>query len=263
MQESRRRVLISLKTMKSHIVAVGEGHSKVPGLGVIDTAVFSELPAGSVFEICGEPFVVLSSPSLAETLSSAERRAQIITVKDIGPIVARLGVMPGHRVVEIGAGSGNLTMALAYFVGAAGRVTTHEVERESIALVSRNLERVGLSARVTFVEGDASPCRGDGQADALVADVPNPWAMLDFAESSLRPGGQAAFYTPSTNQVERLVKELRRRGWAGDFSMETLERQMVVGEMGLRPSFDMLGHTGYLTFARWLGTQAAERLAQK
>ena len=33
-------------------------------------------------------------------------------------------------------------------------------------------------------------------------------------------------------------------------TFENLQREIVVGEGGVRPSFDMLGHTGYVTFAR-------------
>jgi tRNA (adenine57-N1/adenine58-N1)-methyltransferase len=256
-----RRLLVSLKDYKTHLVTTSGEHVKIAGLGILDPQQLAGLPDGAIYAFCGESYVVLSEASLTDTLAMAERRAQIITLKDIGPIVARLGVGPGAMVVEIGAGSGYMTLALASFVGKEGRVTTHEIEPKSIELVGKNLERAGLAERVRFVVGDAAKSRGVADRDALVADVPNPWDMLEFAESSLRPGAWAAFYTPSTNQVERLVKQLRVRGWVQDVSIETLERQMVVGDMGIRPSFEMLGHTGYLTFARWLGRAAAERLA--
>jgi tRNA (adenine57-N1/adenine58-N1)-methyltransferase len=34
------------------------------------------------------------------------------------------------------------------------------------------------------------------------------------------------------------------------FSLETIQREMDVGERGTRPSTVGVGHTGYLTFAR-------------
>ena len=33
-------------------------------------------------------------------------------------------------------------------------------------------------------------------------------------------------------------------------TIENIQRNMVISEQGTRPSFKMLGHTGYLTFAR-------------
>jgi tRNA (adenine57-N1/adenine58-N1)-methyltransferase len=263
MSRNKERLLISLRDFKAHRLPAGGPHVKIPGLGVVDPEQVSEIADGDLFEFCGEAFVVIGEKGLGEMLATAERRAQIITMKDIGPVVARLGIGPGAKVVEVGAGSGYLTISLAHFVGESGRVETHEIEPKSVALVKKNLEAAGLDSRVAFVEGDAAEHKGAGDADAFVADMPNPWDVLPFAESSLKPGKWAAFYTPSANQVERLAKQLRARGWAQEYSMETLERQMVVGEHGIRPSFEMLGHTGYLTFARWLGPGAAARLAGK
>jgi tRNA (adenine57-N1/adenine58-N1)-methyltransferase len=254
------RVLLSLKDFKAHLVPSAGEHVKVPGLGVLDPGSLKDAKPGDVVHFCGEPYVFIAGASLSDSLGAVERRAQIITLKDAGPIVARLGIGPGTKVVEVGAGSGYLTMALAHFVGEAGRVTAHDIEPRSIELVRKNLGRAGLEGRVDFVEGDSARAQGDGSADAFVADVPNPWDMLEFAESSLRPGGWGAFYAPSANQTERVVRALRGRGWACDLTIETLERQMVVGEHGIRPAFEMLGHTGYLTFARWLGRDAGARL---
>ncbi|MCK4457684.1 MAG: tRNA methyltransferase, partial [Thermoplasmata archaeon] len=63
-------------------------------------------------------------------------------------------------------------------------------------------------------------------------------------------------------QVEKTVRELRDRPFVEIRTIETLEREMVVGEMGTRPSFKMLGHTGYLTFARKVETPFRYRRAQ-
>jgi tRNA (adenine57-N1/adenine58-N1)-methyltransferase len=45
---------------------------------------------------------------------------------------------------------------------------------------------------------------------------------------------------------------LERAGFADVRTVELLEREHVVREGSTRPSFEMLGHTGYLTFARKL-----------
>jgi len=253
------RTVVSLRDGRAYIIPLAEGHQKVQGLGVIDVDALGPIEPGKVVELCGEPFVVLQSGGLTGALSSVERRAQIITLKDIGPIVARLGVAPDSRVVEIGGGSGYLTIALAHFVGENGKVVTYDREPKAIELVRRNLHRAGYESRVELVEKDPKDITGGADIDALVADVPDPWELLKFAESSLKPGAWAVFYTPSMNQVESVVRALRKRGWHGTYTLETLERQMVVGEHGVRPSFEMLGHTGYLTFSRWLGNEAAER----
>ena len=80
--------------------------------------------------------------------------------------IARLaGVGPGDRVIEIGAGLGSLTLALAE-TGAA--VTAVEVDRGLVPVLRSVVERAG----VTVVEDDAM--RLDW--DALLG--PGPWVLV-------------------------------------------------------------------------------------
>jgi 16S rRNA (adenine1518-N6/adenine1519-N6)-dimethyltransferase len=86
--------------------------------------------------------------------------------------IARLaGVGPGDRVVEIGAGLGSLTLALAE-TGAA--VTAIEIDRRLLPVVREVVEPAG----VTVVEGDAltldwpSLLGGDREEWSLVANLP-------------------------------------------------------------------------------------------
>jgi tRNA (adenine57-N1/adenine58-N1)-methyltransferase len=70
------------------------------------------------------------------------------------------------------------------------------------------------------------------------------------AKNSLKMGGHIACYSPTMNQVEKTVNTMRTHGFIGIKTMETIQRKIAVGEGGVRPSFDALGHTGYVTFAR-------------
>ena len=85
--------------------------------------------------------------------------------------IARLAdVGPGSRVVEIGAGLGSLTLALAE-TGAA--VTAVEIDRYLLPALRSVVEPAG----VTVVEGDAlrldwSELLGDGSGWVLVANLP-------------------------------------------------------------------------------------------
>jgi tRNA (adenine57-N1/adenine58-N1)-methyltransferase len=52
------------------------------------------------------------------------------------------------------------------------------------------------------------------------------------------------------NQVENTVKKLRSSGFVEVEALENIQRVMEVHPGGVRPSFDVLGHTGYMIFAR-------------
>jgi protein-L-isoaspartate(D-aspartate) O-methyltransferase len=90
-----------------------------------------------------------------------------------------LDVRPGHRVLEIGAGTGYNAALLAYLVGAAGSVTTIEYD-EAVASAAR-AALTGLGAAVTMVHGDGMlGAPGPAMFDRIVVtagawDIPTAW----------------------------------------------------------------------------------------
>jgi tRNA (adenine57-N1/adenine58-N1)-methyltransferase len=46
------------------------------------------------------------------------------------------------------------------------------------------------------------------------------------------------------------VRKMRDLGMGEVVAFETIQREMVVHEGGVRPSFDSIGHTGYIALAR-------------
>jgi tRNA (adenine57-N1/adenine58-N1)-methyltransferase len=50
--------------------------------------------------------------------------------------------------------------------------------------------------------------------------------------------------------VEKTVEELWNHKFIEIKTFENIQREMIVSPRGTRPSFNMIGHTGYLTFAR-------------
>ncbi|MCK5301095.1 MAG: tRNA (adenine-N1)-methyltransferase, partial [Thermoplasmatales archaeon] len=57
-------------------------------------------------------------------------------------------------------------------------------------------------------------------------------------------------YSPLISQVENTVKKLKKHNFIEIKTIENIQRELIITDYGTRPSFDMLGHTGYLTFAR-------------
>jgi tRNA (adenine57-N1/adenine58-N1)-methyltransferase len=226
------------------------GMNKVGGLGVVDGRHFEGKDDGDAVEIAGKRFSAFR-PGTLELIESLERGAQIITPKDSCAIILECSIVPGSRVIEVGAGSGGLTTALLSAVGPTGHVHTVEFKEANAEKARKNVSRTGLDRWWTCQIGDARevPVEFDG-ADALTIDMPDPENAFDNLLPHLRNGGRVCAYVPNMNQLERAVNALRDRGLADVRSMEILRRGMEVHEGGTRPSFDMLGHTGYLIFAR-------------
>jgi len=234
---------------KRHWLLLSDSMIKVHGLGVLDGSNIIGREEGSRIPLVGREFVVLR-PGAAELMESLDRGAQIIMPKDAATILFKLDLKPGDAVVESGVGSGSLTTALLNVVGHEGMVISIELREDFAQKARKNIDRLGALKNWDLRMGDIAEIAIEAKVDAVVLDVPNPWDALSNIEGFLRSGGRLCAYVPNMNQVERLVRELRKRRYVEVEALENIQRQLEVHEAGVRPSFDTLGHTGYMVFAR-------------
>jgi len=197
----------------------------------------------------GNPFYLLQ-PSTDDLLLDLKRSSQIMYPKDIGLVLMKMAIQPGVRVIEAGTGSGGLTICLAQAVGTNGHVYSYEVREDMQNLARKNLERSGLSERVSFKLQDISAGFAETEADALFLDLPNPWDYLAQAYRALKGGGFFGSILPTVNQVTELLIALRRENFAFIEVCETFLRYYKPVPQRLRPVDRMVAHTGFLIFAR-------------
>ncbi|MCB0090796.1 MAG: tRNA (adenine-N1)-methyltransferase [Caldilineaceae bacterium] len=197
----------------------------------------------------GHPALMLA-PSLHDLMRHIRRGTQVIYAKDAAYLVHRLGLHAGSTVIEAGTGSGALTMALAWAVAPTGRVYTYEVRSDTFELARKNLARVGLLQHVDMHCASIDEGFAQTGVDALFLDVREPWRYLAQVHAALRPGGQFACLLPTTNQVTDLLRSLDQSPFAGVAVEELLLRRYKPVPDRLRPEDEMIGHTGYLLFAR-------------
>ena len=115
-----------------------------------------------------------------------------------GPELPRLrnvlALKPGGSVADVGAGNGELTVALAAEVGAGGRVYANDLD---VAQVRATVAAAGLS-NVTFVQSQAGDTTlPDNCCDAIVVrrvyhHLTEPAAINASLLRALRPGGVLA-----------------------------------------------------------------------
>ncbi len=208
------------------------------------------LPWGTqVYSHIGSPFF-LFQPALGDLLRTIPRNTQILFPKDIGFILVTMGIGPGTHVLEAGTGSGALTSAMAFAVGTTGRVTTYEARQDMQNVARKNLERLGLSDRVTFKLGNIENGFEETGVDALFLDLPNPLDYIGQVRAGLKLGGFFGCILPTVNQVVGLLRELRRNQFAFIEVVELVLRYYKPEPERLRPTDRMVAHTGYLIFAR-------------
>lgn len=247
-----RVLLLEPDTERVHLVVAEGPVRKERGLGVVDPTRLVGTPWGHVVAF-GAKTVAVLRPAVTDLAATLERKAQIILPKDASRIVYELGITQGDWVLESGVGSGAATVALASAVGDAGRVVVQELRDDFAVFARGNLERAGLASRVDIHVGDLTVGVSPGiQAgfDAALLDMPEPWKALPHVANLLAVGGRVACYCPQVSQMEETVRTLRSLGFLMVRAMELIERTWEVKERGSRPSFDGLGHTGFLVFGR-------------
>jgi tRNA (adenine57-N1/adenine58-N1)-methyltransferase len=242
-------VVLIDESLKKIIVDTNWKTDKIRGIGVIDPKTLVGKEYGSKFVIGNKEFWVLS-PSLQDKLQGLYRQAQIILPRDAAHILMNCSIEPGQTVLEAGIGSGSLTIALASAVAPNGTVISYDIRAEFIDHAMKNLRQSGLSQYVTTKIKDVTEGIDEKDLDAIVLDIPNPWAAIEHAWKALKIGGYLCTYSPLISQVEQTVRTIEQHPFIECKTYENIQREMVVSKHGTRPSFEMLGHTGYLTFAR-------------
>ena len=235
---------------KNFIIRLTPGDQLQTHRGVLQHDDLIGIPWGSqVSSHLGNPFFVLQ-PALADLIKETKRTTQIIYPKDIGFILITMGIGPGSQVLEAGTGSGAMTTALAFAVGNQGHVTTYELRPEMQQLAQKNLSKIGLTDRVTFVLRDIRDGFNERNMDALFMDIPQPEDYIPQVRVSLKPGGFFGCIVPTVNQISRLLNALQRENFAFIDVCEIMLRYFKPVAERLRPTDRMVAHTGYLIFAR-------------
>lgn len=142
----------------------------------------------------------------------------------VAAMLEQLEVRPGHRVLEIGAGTGYNAACLAELAGPSGQVTTVDIGADIVAGARRGLAAAGYeSVRVVHGDGEDGYLQGAPFDRIIVTagawDVPPAW------REQLAPGG-------------RLVVPLRMRGVTRSVALELdgdVWRSVSIEECGFMP----------------------------
>ena len=219
------------------------------GVGILNPEDLINQDYGSRFIVNTKEFY-LFKPTLMDRLNSLKRKAQIILPKDAANIIIYCDVTPGTMILEAGIGSGALTTVLASMVRPNGQVISYENRVDFINHAKKNLDRSGLSDMVNIKEKNITEGIDEQELHAVILDIPNPWDAVNHAWNALEIGGTLCCYSPLISQMEKTIRTMKEQAFVDIKTFETLQREMIYKEQGIRPSFHMLGHTGYLTFAR-------------
>lgn len=131
-----------------------------------------------------------------ERWTSHQARQDAVLAPVTRLLIERANVQPNERAIDVGCGTGAITMMLASMVGASGRVLGIDI---SMPMLERARQRVSDQLPVSFVLADATTYPFEPEAADLVV---SRFGVMFFAEparsftnlrKALRHGGRLAF----------------------------------------------------------------------
>lgn len=169
--------------------------------------------------------------AIAVILWVASSQAQNTTA-DAAALVEALQLKPGQTVAEIGAGSGELSLAMGEQVGATGRVYTNELGASRLTALRRAVSKSG-AGNIEVIDGhEAHANLPDACCDAVFMrnvyhHFNDPATMNASILSALEPGGRVAVIDfPPRNNASTAPP-----GRRGDSSAHGVNAETVATEL--------------------------------
>jgi tRNA (adenine57-N1/adenine58-N1)-methyltransferase len=199
----------------------------------------------------GSKYLILK-PMLRDFVLSMPRGATVVYPKDAAMIVGYSDIYPGAKVLEAGVGSGALSASILRAIGKDGELVSYERREDFANIAKSNVESFfGCTPENwSVVVGDVIDVSDTGFTH-VVLDMLEPWLTLEKIGNVLNSGGVLCCYVTTTTQLSLLVENIRSLAiFTEPEAIETVLRPWHLEGLAVRPEHRMIGHTGFLVFAR-------------
>lgn len=249
------------KMYSFYLAAGGQWHSHKGWINHNDIIGLDE--GSTVTSNSGTKYQVLR-PLYNDYVLSMPRGATIVYPKDSAIIVGFADVFPGAQVLEAGAGSGSLSIALLRAVGHQGALVSYEERPEFFENARENVKNYfgDSSPNWTLINSRIQEGQFANQFDRLILDMLAPWECVELADRALKPGGVICCYVATTTQLSKIAEALKdSKRFSEPESFETLLRPWHHEGLAVRPMHSMNAHTGFILLSRRLapGTEPIRR----
>ena len=146
------------------------------------------LAAGGGFPAPDRPVAAIISPVFSDE-ATRDRHGEADRVLD------RLGVTPGTRVADIGAGTGYYTVRVARRLGAGATVYAEDIKSEYLGELRARLEREKIGTVKLVLGRPGDPMLPRSSVDVAILshvyhEIENPFELLYRLQPALAPGAR-------------------------------------------------------------------------
>jgi len=250
--------LIVIKSKnKKYLTVMKSGEYFITNEGKINYNDITSIPT-SIKSTTGEEFIIYS-PTYKEFVLLMRRGPQIIYPKDVGSIIVDGNIRNESTVLEIGTGSGALTLYLILILGKNGKLYSLDSDKKNQYRATKTINRFISTFNKDYEYNlelinetldDFNFSEIEDDINIIVTDVPEPWEF--FTNNTIDKDLTWISYLPSISQVEKLTQTLKAKNFKNIEIKENLERYWIIKENILRPKNEMVGHTGFIVSSRYI-----------
>ena len=249
--------LIVIKTSKNKYLSVVESDKEfITNEGKFKFSDLKKIPS-IVTTTTGIDFQIYT-PTYKEFVLLMKRGPQIIYPKDVGQIIVESNLHNSSRVLEIGSGSGALTLYLYSLLQNSGKLYSLDSskinQRRANKTISRYLSTYSKdTVDVNFINEKLDKFNFknlEDKIDAIITDVPEPWDF--FINNKIDTNLNWVSYLPSMSQIIRINETLKEKNFQDIEVKEVILRDWIVDKKVVRPTNKLVSHTGFLISAKYI-----------
>jgi len=247
------RVQLTDAKGKLYSITLAQGSEWHTHKGMLKHDEIVGLPEGSIVATNQDLKFQAFRPLLADYVLSMPRGATIVYPKDAAMILGVADIKPGIRVLEAGVGSGALSISMLRAIGEEGVLHSVEIREDFAEISEKNVSSYfgGKPTNWKLTIGALQDQTFEADYDRVVLDMLSPWECLEVASKALVPGGVFMAYVATTTQLSKIAEAIKDSGnFTEPESSETIVRGWHHEGLAVRPQHRMIGHTGFLIFAR-------------
>ena len=173
-----------------------------------------------------------------------------VEVQDEGSQLATLftAARSGEQVIDLCAGAGGKTLALAAMMGGRGRLIATDRDKRQLAPIHERLSRAGVHNADVRTPRDGDPLQGlDGTSDLVVIDAPctgtGTWRRNPDAKWRMRPGALEQRLKDQIEVLDRAARLVKPTGRIAYITCSVLPQEngeQIRAFMSRHPDFEIV-----------------------